>query len=408
MFGSSSKKHLIASVIAIFVLSGCSGLSQADIDKLKSLDSKTIEQIVAGLKFSSVSEQNAALFNQNVNQHTGNNGNTGAVATAGGNAKLATAPAMESRNSSMAYDGATASMIAPRYFPQPGFFQEYVVIDFEEAKKEGYKGTYLSTLNDIIKPIIKGLAPDARLVNSNGNTDEKGVNLTQTTQDKNYPEGYFGTYQWYFNFVSSDQKEVYNINVSEKETLVIRQKWGLKDLNISKIEIDSSKAIEIALNSIKDQSAKPSYDQIEDSTQQHTSKILYAPPTDLPYSWNFYLEQDKEGLVWNINLTIFNKPNENDVIMYKTGSGQESSQTQQEADKTQQQPEKKTVTNIWYDGGFTRISAETGKVLSFSRPMKHTNTYETYTNIYQPTEPMRLPLSAATGTAIAVDAVKAQ
>ena len=380
---TSNKKQIVSIVIALFVLSGCSGLSQTDVSKLTNTTTGT-SQTINGLNFSKISDTNVALFNQNINQASQTNQGNGAssqTAVTSNQSTGATSDMASQQIAAPSVSGKMSSLVAQN-FPQTGFFENYVVTDFEEATKAGYKGTYLATLNNIIKPIIKDLAPDSRLVSSNGNADKNGVNLTPV--DSSFPEGYFGTSQWYFNFVSSSQKEIYSITVSEKETLVMRQKWGLADMSFDKVTIDSNKAIEIALKNIKDKSVKPSYDQVEDTNPQYSSQILYAPPSDLPSSWNFYLEQDKTDLIWSISLSIFNQ-NNNNVIMYAkdattTVSGSASETTTSNATTVSTKPtvEKKMVTNVWYEGGYIRINAATGEIVSFSRPMKHTNTYEEY------------------------------
>lgn len=76
---------------------------------------------------------------------------------------------------------ANSAMYRGNYYPQSGNFEQYVVINYEEAKKDGFKGTYLNVLNQVVKPIIGSLASDSRLVISNRNTDDTVINISTST-----------------------------------------------------------------------------------------------------------------------------------------------------------------------------------------------------------------------------------
>ncbi|MFN4150608.1 MAG: hypothetical protein ACK4IX_06670, partial [Candidatus Sericytochromatia bacterium] len=314
-----------------------------------------------------------ALLTKNAVSNTAQGG---AVAPTSAAAPLGAPEAVSSRG--VAADSKMAAY-PMMYFPTPGPFEEYTVVDFEESKLKGYSGTYLKTMSDIVKPLVAKLASDSRMVNSSGSTDVDGKTIANpSTSNQTGAEIYpvYNQYQWSFSFVSTSKKEVYSINVSSTETLVLKQKWGLRDLKIETIKIDSSDAVKILSDAIKNKK------EVENEQKQYLDQnatVLYEIPKNA--SWYFYLEQEKGSLVWNVNMNIYDPqpiqdcakpmpmPLAADTVTSSDGSVSSAGSTTAVAPCAYVPPA------YYYSGAYARIDATTGKIIYFSRPIKWKNTY---------------------------------
>lgn len=311
--------------------------------------------INSALKFNKISDKNKNIANNVAQQGAG--GNVAESATASRNVTPAMAPSVGA-TSDMAI-APSSKMIAPGYYPRGGGnFEEYIILNAEEATTEGFNGTYLDAFKKVVKPILSSWARDARLTYSNGNADNNGKN------NGSFAESYESSYQWVFNYASAEKKETYNIMISSKETLVIRQRWIIKNLNADEIKVDTTEAIKLYVSKISDKQTKASDNQ--ETYVGPNAEILYALPDKV--TWNFYLNQEESGLVWNVNMNI-NIVNPRPVPM-ATPVTKPSSTPGQLVFKTPEPPQ--TYENIWYSGGYARINAKTGEVLSFTRPVKYT------------------------------------
>ncbi|MFN8578978.1 MAG: hypothetical protein U0354_19290 [Candidatus Sericytochromatia bacterium] len=284
---------------------------------------------IAGLKFNKVSDQNVNLIN---NQQK-SQGKSGSVSNSA--APLAPSSDMVSRQGVSAPEMSRIGKpdIYGGYFNSQNPFEEYIMIDYQEAKTKGSNGSFLESYNSIVKPIIKEWTNDYKSTyiygNINDNNQNNDVNIN------GFP------YTWQYTYVSPSKKEVYSILISSKETLVLRQKWVLKNFIDTNIKIDSVRAIKIFSDKVKDKNYNSEYDN---NNLSPNSKPMFEIP-DNTY-WTFYLSQEKDYLVWNINTNY----------IYPTIPPIQNGQS---------------YTNTWYSGGFARINAETGEIISMSRPVKY-------------------------------------
>jgi hypothetical protein len=364
----------------VFVLTGCgtNGLNGVNDGQNNgnnnSTNNSNSNSTVSNLKFSKVSEQKVAEYNSLISKNAVNATNDSAATPSAPMSQGASAPLVAARGEAKASSGIVAAPMS--YFPYPGVFEEYVVTDFEEAKTDGFTGTYLQALTKIVKPIVKSLGSDARMITSNGSTDDNGQNKSQEqpVQNDQKPMYYPGyqQYQWQFSFVSSSKKEVYNIYISSGETLVLKQTWGLRDLTPDEIKIDSSDAIKAVITAIKDKNfTSPDNQNIYMSPE---AEVLYDIPPNT--SWYLYLDKEKGNLVWNINMNI-----NTNVVYYgvpESGVSASGGGTASAADgsvtnttKPTSEPVPIKAPDFWYSGGYAKIDAATGKVLSLVRPMKY-------------------------------------
>lgn len=364
----------------MFIMSSCAQPTSPPPNNTSSSGTNTVVSSPSNLQFNKVSEEKVAEYNSLITKSAQQNQVASTQTTS-------VAPNMAPMVGAVSADaiGGGAKMAAPymSYFPAIGPFEEYTVIDFEEARTAGFSGTYLDTLNKIVKPVIVGLGNDARMTNSNGSSDANGVNKSE--QNSTAPEisinpSYYQQYQWQFTYVSSSKKEVYSIFVSTKETLVLKQKWGIKDLSPDDIKIDSSKAIQIMTDSIKDKNFK-SPDNQPVYTDQN-SEILYEIPKNT--SWYLYLEKEKGKLIWNINMNVnvYNYP-----VPMPLAETKDTSVSSGGGAVAVAPP----MPEYWYSGGYARIDAASGEILSLSRPMRYKNNYIYPSPAYSPVPSSSLP-----------------
>lgn len=288
---------------------------------------------IAGLKFNQVSDQNVNLINnQKANSQNRNN-----------------APQASPQNPSQASDSALINTPQPSlasgksdifggYLNSQNPFEEYIMSDYQEAKTTGFNGSLLEGYTKIVKPIIKEWTSDAKATYIYGNLNQNG--------SLEASDNIYSPHPLQYTYVSPSKKEVYSILVSQKETLVLRQKWILKNFIDSNIKIDSQKAIQIYNDKVKDKNYNTEYDN---NNLSQNSQPLYEIPNNS--YWTFYLSQEKDYLIWNINLNY----------TYPTIAPV---------------PNNQAYTNTWYSGGYAKINAQTGELLSMSRPVRYTETVQ--------------------------------
>jgi len=385
----------------ILVLTGCSTQALNTVNPTPGTNTTVTQSPINDLKFFKVSDENKSQYNNLISQNAVA-AETSGKGTAGVSAPTATSSPMPmvavAGDAKMAGGSASYPMM---YFPQPGNFEEYIVTDFEEAKTAGFSGTYLKALTGIVKPITQKLGSDVRMVNSNGSSDENGVNpAAPGSSEKPVPyNGYYSPYQWQFTFVSSAKKEVYNIFISASETLVLRQKWGIKDLNPDEIKIDSSDAIKLIKTAIANKGFTSPDNQQQQGYYGPEAEILYEVPKDT--SWYLYLEKDKGRLVWSINVNVnYNYPVATRDIAVSPSGGTTSASSGSSADMPTTNAVAPSIYPVspefWYSGGYARVDASTGEIISLTRPTRYRNT------------PVMTPPCCKTdpGVAPAVDPVK--
>ena len=383
-----NKKIKSASVLisAMLLMTACGTTvntitNPANTGSVATNNSSTISS-PSNLTFSKVSEAKVAEYNnlltKNVtsNQAQGSGGGVTTQVSPTSPQISAPSPGSAAGISARSSDMAMAPYMS--YFPGVGPFEEYTVTDFDEARTTGFSGTYIEALNKIVKPVIKGLGNDARMTSSNGSSDANGINKSDDVQNNNnsgkpeimpYPiNSNYQQYQWQFTYVSSSKKEVYSIFVSTRETLVLKQKWGIKDLSPDDIKIDSNSAIKLISEAIVNRN---SISSPPDSQPQYTSpgnETLYEIPKNT--SWYLYLEKEKGKLIWNINMNIMNYAQP--MPLYDTGTTNAGSAMTKPDLAPIQQPE------FWYSGGYARIDAANGNILTLVRPSRYKNVQPSY------------------------------
>ncbi|MFN8674486.1 MAG: hypothetical protein U0457_20695 [Candidatus Sericytochromatia bacterium] len=361
------KKKFLSLVVVSFFMSACSNESISKLNNIDLNSNKTSSisneetfksSEINGIKFQKA-DPNKPL--ENMNKSNGNTSGTPSVATSGGTNPSVAAPAMAPATDAAISERAGAlskSIGIARPFISSNPFEEYVMTDYEEGITQGFSGSYIDAYNKIVKPVIKEWATDVRLTSSSGTTDEKGNNKNITP----IKDGMYDQFKWNFTFASNSKKEVYSFYIGEKDTYVSRQKWSLKDLSAESVKIDSTKAIEIYKEKVADKNYEP---ENANYYKSPNSELLYTIPKN--GTWSFYLQQEKEGLIWSVNVYF-------QTEYEKTETAQPVTQDPAKPVFTKPTPFK----TISYSGGSARIDAKTGKVLSMNRIIKYTSTSYPY------------------------------
>lgn len=362
------KKRLSNLIISCFLLTSCS-TQQVVPNPANSPSNTNVSTTSTNQAGFEKSEINGIKFKKADPIAQANTGNTATV-----NSPAPSVAPQAGSAASMGEASKSASMVSGdvasgRYFaPYYGgnSFEEYVITDFEEGVTAGFSGSYLDAYKKIVQPVVKEWASDTRLVNVTGSTDDKGNNKNLNTQP-NQPY-YYDQYRWSLTFASASKKEVYTFYIGEKETYISRQKWGLKNLVAENITIDSTKAIEIYKEKVADKTFNNPNEQ--NYYKGLNSELLYTVPEG--GTWSFYLQQEKDTLVWNVNVYFPTKyENQPVTIASSTPTATASPQS-----PVFQKPQ--PVINISYSGGYAKIDAKTGKVIDMSRIIKYTNTVYPY------------------------------
>ena len=303
---------------------------------------------IAGLKFNKISDQNIGLINnQNNNRNQSKASQTGVSPNSLSNPQAPLPLGASQRANGSTADAAVGKGGAESsrssyggYFASQNPFEEYAMTDYEEAQTKGFTGTFIETYNAMVKPLIKEWTNDAKASSVYGNAGSDGKGIDNVAN-------WYSPYQWQYTYVSQSKKEVYSVLVSSKETLVLRQKWNLKNLNDQNIKIDSSTAIKTFIEKIKDKNYNAEYDN--NNLGPNSQPLYDIPPNNY---WTFYLSQEKSSLIWNINTNY----------LYPTVAPQPLNG--------------QSYVNTWYSGGYAKIDASTGVLLYMTRPVKYTETVQ--------------------------------
>lgn len=135
------------------------------------------------------------------------------------------------------------------YGPMPVDFrstEEYVLAETSQAEAPGYRGTLLEVQAQVVAPLVAEWASDAQLRSAAGAADADGRNPGDGGEGE--PPG------WQFTYVSPARKEVLTFLVSSTKTVVFKQVWKPRQLDLATIKVNSSDAVAIVAKAIADRS----------------------------------------------------------------------------------------------------------------------------------------------------------
>lgn len=193
------------------------------------------------------------------------------------------------------------------YYYGGGEFNNYVAVMAEENVLAGNSsGDLLAVYQQSILPLLKAWDPQARLIESRGNTHPE-------LRDPNsyeyvYVPGLSSDKQmqlkpdWVFRFASTPRKETLTVYVTGKETRAYRVVWSEPNLAIARVKIPVQQAIEMARQALRSQSSQTDYPVYPDATSGMGSNatVVYDLPTDL--NWTVSLGQQGDQLSYYLNV----------------------------------------------------------------------------------------------------------
>lgn len=283
---------------------------------------------------------------------------------------------------------ADARIAAPAMMPAPdmhvpvGYWPggDYDLAESSEAKAPGFSGTFSEVLDKHIRPLVQGWAGDASLRAAGGYADDKGVNPATGDSVRPYADG------WRFTYFSPVKMESLSFLVNGNQTLVLKQRFKSREQDIQSPALGSTEVITIVTKAITDRNAvandpemgkgggsvgiavpgiavnptvavdapPPPMDAGNASSAGSATApampIHHAPQEEIIYEvpagakWDLNLYREPNRLVWNVSLM---------VEMPETAVSSDGKRT-------------------GYGGGWARVDANSGALLSLERPRKYT------------------------------------
>jgi hypothetical protein len=363
----------------------------------------------------------------------------GSKGSAEGRSAAPTAPSAGADMAMPAVAPMPMGMIAPYYGGYWG--NEYELIATSEAKTAGFQGTYQQTLDSVVKPLVADWATDAVLRSAGGLTDDKGLNVKPTpvpsgsvdplaspepAMDKPMPAVmpiYGGPPSgWRFEFASRGKRESLHFFVAADSTLVVKQAYRERIQDLSGAKLNSAEVIAIVTKAIQDKSIQANDPHMPANAggssggsagsgvaiatpaiapapmrvaQTNPSTPVTSGPATPPPDARPAMPTEEElttipaNAKWDLNLYLEPLPNQGNP----DGTNPTPMQTRlvwnvgMQPDFSQMQ-----TPGVGYSPAWARVDANTGALLSLSRPRKYT-----YGNMpgYEPR-----PMPADAGTAI--------
>lgn len=298
-----------------------------------------------------------------------------------------------------------------------GDFNTYVPVQVEENLFPGNSSQELLEVHaQTLVPMLKEWDPQARLVESRGNT-APGSAYNPSTEYVSIP-GLASEQMvqlrpaWIFRYASSERKETLTVYVMHSETRVYRVSWSEPQIDLSQVKVGVTQARDVARMAIANSNNKPGYPVYPESEQflGYGAKILYSVPDTI--NWTVQLSQQGKQLVYFLGFNYQEdvaRPGEPVALHTPMPSGSPGFVITQVAEPTatptalptplpmvtptpfpsasptylgpssapypQCLPE---YARYVYISGSVTVDAITGKVLSLNRPVRYENYYGSY------------------------------
>lgn len=315
-----------------------------------------------------------------------------------------------------------------------GGMDQMALVSVQEAETKGSTGTFQNVIGDVVGPIVKVWAADARLTQSGAVLTTDGKLYVEPRDDGNKDmlvRPAYGPFNdgngWRLVYTSSDRSEILNFTVTAEKTTIIRMRWAPLDLAPERVTVDSSDAVRKLVAAISDKGFKGEEEKSmkdyfmgypfeqpktgEWDSPDNKTEVLYEVPKNA--RWNVNLQNVMGKVVWELNwwaqdeeaypmkggavgiavpaVAVARKP------MIAPAGGDDGVEYDEEQLPECSEPER--ISNSYTNwNGQGMVDAETGAVIRFTRPTR--NTYSYYNGPSYPCEqPTAKPKPAATPTA---------
>lgn len=186
---------------------------------------------------------------------------------------------------------------------------------FKEEEKPGFIGSLKEAMAEVVKPALASWAPDARLVQVEGTSDNQGRTGTfrSTSVEDGEPVGSFFNSAWSLTYLSSGRRELLNFSIGPTVTRITRMGWEPLVLAPEAIQVDSMGAVKRLIAAIEDKRFKseeertgkdyflglPYTSALPDAERR---EAIYAVPKNA--HWNIRLRPILGKLVWELSYAI--------------------------------------------------------------------------------------------------------
>jgi hypothetical protein len=247
-------------------------------------------------------------------------------------------------------------------------FNQYTIVQAEENIYGAPDGNSLLQVYDgSVKKILGEWDASARMIESRSNingdsnpdSNVEYINLPgQTGEPVRLRPDYV------FRFASTPRKETLNVYVLKNEIRVHRMVWGERNVDITKVKLDSDQAMKMAQEAFASRSASPGYPVYPES--QYINKemeVLYSIPETA--NWQMNLNQ-----VENNSLRYYVNAN------FQIRNLQAPSNPDNAVSNDPAAPRMMPPPDMYYVSGSLEIDAVTGKILNLNRPVIYRPMYE--------------------------------
>jgi hypothetical protein len=261
--------------------------------------------------------------------------------------------------------------IAPGYYYGGHDFNQYTIVQAEENIYGAPTGsTLLQVYEGSIKKILGEWDASARLIESRSNVNG-GSNPDANVEYINLPgrsgEGERIRPEFVFRFASSPRKETLNIYVLKNEIRAHRMVWGERNVDISKVQVDSDKALQMARDAFASRETSPGYPVYPEAQNlSREMEVLYSVPADA--NWQVSLNQvENNALRYYVNAN-FRIKNDKYQAPPPVPSGDMKPDTMPMPVPYAEE--------YYYVSGSLEVDAVSGKVISLNRPVVYRPVYE--------------------------------
>jgi len=316
------------------------------------------------------------------------------------------------------------------YFGFGGGTERMSLVSVQEATTDGSKGGFTEVANTLIAPIVKEWAFDARLTEAGSTLGADGRVWIEPVPVADGKMGLIAPGRrsplepgdgWRFVYLSTARSEMLQFVVTAEKTTIVRLRWAPLDLQPERIKVDASTAVTSVTKAVMDkgfasEEEKTKLDYFlghafeqpktgEYDGENNKTEVLYDVPKRA--RWSVNLQQIVGKLVWELSWYAAEEPTAVPGVatavsavapMVKFTLLQDVVSRPMPMPIASAAPEpckRRKETNVYTNwGGSGMVDAETGAVIRFTRPTRHTNTWENYVC----DEPQPVPVPAETTT----------
>ncbi len=287
-----------------------------------------------------------------------------------------------------------------------GGMDQMALVSVQEAETKGSSGSFQNVIGDVVSPIVKVWAADARLTQSGAVLTSDGKLFVEPRNDANKDmmiRPAYGPYNdgngWRLVYTSSDRHEILNFTVTAEKTTIIRMRWAPLDLAPERVTVDSSDAVKKLVAAISDKGYKGEEEKSmkdyfmgypfeqpktgEWDSSDNKTEVLYEVPKNA--RWNVNLQNVMGKVVWELNWWA------QDEEAYPTRGGvgiampavartkpmiEPAYDGDYEEEQLPECGEPERISHSYTNwNGQGMVDAETGAVIRFTRPTRNTYSY---------------------------------